>query len=87
LCVDSEPVFKFFPARTEIVLNESFKKTESALIEYLCKVTSRYFTKIKINVVSLVLSLVFKTVFGVFLGKSVKLEMPGNFQVRFQGIV
>jgi hypothetical protein len=38
------------------------------------------------------LSLVFKTVFGIFLAplvclKSVKYEMSGNFQVRSQGIL
>jgi hypothetical protein len=51
--------------------------------------TTRCFTK---TVASLVLNLVFKTVFGVFLTrlvfpKSVKYEMSGNFQVRSQEIL
>jgi hypothetical protein len=46
---------------------------------------NKVFYEIKVHVVSLVLSLIFKTVFGMFLAhlvclKSVKLEMPGSFQ-------
>jgi hypothetical protein len=45
-----------------------FHPTKHALIERsgALKETTRYFTKTKVYVVSLVLSLVFKTVFGVF---------------------
>jgi hypothetical protein len=58
-------------------LSESSKNTENAPIEWLRKETTRYFSKIKVYVVSLVLSLVYKTVFGIFLAplfglKSVK---------------
>jgi hypothetical protein len=66
----------------EIFLNESSKNTENALIEWLRKETTRYFTKTKVYVVSSVLSLFFKI--SLVCLKSVKLEMPGNFQVRFQ---
>jgi hypothetical protein len=66
---DSESFIRFFPARLvpQIILKESSKNTQHALIEWLRKETTRYFTKTKVNVVSLVLSLVFKTVFGIFL--------------------
>jgi hypothetical protein len=60
---------KFLQSRQvpEIILNESSKNTENALIELLRKETTRYFTKTKVYVVSLVLSLVFKIVFAIFL--------------------
>jgi hypothetical protein len=45
----------------EIILSESSKNTENALIEWLPKETTRYFPKTKVYVVSLDLSLVFKT--------------------------
>jgi hypothetical protein len=61
-------VFGFFPARqvSEIILNESSKNTENYLIEWLRKRTTRYFQKMKVCVVFLVLSIVLKTVFGIF---------------------
>jgi hypothetical protein len=67
----NETVFIFSPARQipEIILNESSKNTENAFIEWLLKKTIRYFTKIKVYVVSMVLSLVFKTVFEIFLAR------------------
>jgi hypothetical protein len=67
-CAESKSVFRFFPARQvpEIPLNESSKNTENALIEWPRKETTRYFTKTKVYVVCLVLSLVFETVFGIF---------------------
>jgi hypothetical protein len=49
------------------MLNKAFKNTENALIEWLWKDTTRYFTKIKVYMISLVLSLAFKTAFGNFL--------------------
>jgi hypothetical protein len=48
----------------EIILNESSKNTENALIEWLWKATARYF--MKTQVVSLVLSLVLKTLWNIF---------------------
>jgi hypothetical protein len=94
LWAESESIFSLFPARhvPEIILNESSKNTENALIEWLRKETTRYLTKTKGYVVFLALSLVFKTVFGIFLAslvclKSVKFEMSGNFQVSSQGII
>jgi hypothetical protein len=67
---------KFLPARQapEIILNESSKNTENALIEMLRKETTRYFTKTKVYVASLVLSLVFKIVFAIFLASLVCLK-------------
>jgi hypothetical protein len=70
-------VFRFFPARQIpeiIIFNKSSKNTENALIEWLQKETTRYFTKIIVYAVSLVLSLVFKTVFGIFLESLVLLK-------------
>jgi hypothetical protein len=91
---DFESVFRFFPARqvSEIILNESSKNTENALIEWLRKEITMFLTKTKVYLVSLILSLVFKTGFGIFLAplsclKSVKWEMSGNFQVRSQRIL
>jgi hypothetical protein len=68
------------------------KITDNTLIGWLQKETTRYFSKIKVHVVSFVLSLLFKNVFGMYLAplvclKAVKYEMPGNFQVRSQGIL
>jgi hypothetical protein len=58
----------------EIFLNESSKNTENALIEWLPKETTKYFPNTKVYVVSLDLSLVFKTVFGIFLAPLVYLK-------------
>jgi hypothetical protein len=58
----------------EIILNESSKNTENALIEWLPKETTKYFPNTKVYVVSLDLSLVFKTVFGIFLAPLVYLK-------------
>jgi hypothetical protein len=75
-CADSEPVFRFFPARKvyEITFSESSKNTENAPIEWLQKETTRYFLKTKVYVIPSVLSLVFKTVFGIFLTPPVCLK-------------
>jgi hypothetical protein len=58
----------------EIILSESSKDSENALIEWLQKETTRYFPKTKEYVVSFVLSLACKTVFGIFLGPLVCLK-------------
>jgi hypothetical protein len=65
----SPNLFLDFPARQfrEIILKKSSKNTQNALIEWLWQESTRYFTKIEVCVVSLVLSLVFKTVFKIFL--------------------
>jgi hypothetical protein len=52
----------------------------------------KVFQEIKVHVVSLVLSLVLKTIFGMCLAhlgclKSVKYEMTGNFQGPTQGLI
>jgi hypothetical protein len=57
----------------EINLNKSSKNTENALIEWLRKDTTSYFTKTIVYVVAL--SLFFKTVFGIFLA----LKLPSPF--------
>jgi hypothetical protein len=58
--------FKIFPARQfpAIILNISSKNTENALMYGFGK-KSKGVSRIKINVVYLVLSLVVKTVFGI----------------------
>jgi hypothetical protein len=75
-------VFGFFPALrvSEIILNESSKNTENAFIEWVWKENTKYFPKIKVCVVSLVLSLVFKSVFGIFLTPLVCLK-PVNYEM------
>jgi hypothetical protein len=83
---NKDSVFRFFPARQvpEVILNESSKNTENALIECHRKETLRFFfLKTEVYVVSLALSLVFKTVFGNVLAplvglKSAKYDMSGN---------
>jgi hypothetical protein len=50
----------------EIILNEYSRNTENDLFEWLGKETTRYFTKSKYTWFYSVLSLVFKTVFGIF---------------------
>jgi hypothetical protein len=82
----------FFPARqvSEIILNESSKYTENALIERLQKDPTKYFPKSKYYVVSLVIILVFKTGFGIFLAhliclKSEKKEMSETSKCTSQG--
>jgi hypothetical protein len=64
-CAESEFVFILILSRQvpEMILNESSKNTENTLR----KETTRHLTKTKGCVVSLVLSLVLKTVFGIFL--------------------
>jgi hypothetical protein len=76
ISADHESDLRFSLARQapEIILNESSKNTENALIEWLPKETTRYFPKIKVYVVSLDLSLIFKTVFGIVLAPLVYLE-------------
>jgi hypothetical protein len=76
IAADNDCVLSFFQAHqvSEIILNESYKNTEHALVEWLRNETTRCFTKTKIYVVSLVLSLVFKTVFGIFLAPLVCLK-------------
>jgi hypothetical protein len=59
---------------SEIILNESSKSTENSLIEWLQKDTATYFLKSKVYVVSLILSLVSKTSFGIFLAHLVRLK-------------
>jgi hypothetical protein len=56
-------VLSFFPTRqvSEIVLNESSKSTENALIEILQKDITKYFLKSKVYEVSLVISVVSRT--------------------------
>jgi hypothetical protein len=56
----------------EINLNKSSQNTENALIEWLRKDTTSYFTKTIVYVV--VLSLFFKTVFEIFLASLVCLQ-------------
>jgi hypothetical protein len=67
--VDYDCVLRFFQARQdfEIILNESSNNIENVHIEWLWKETIKFFTKTKVYVVSLFLSLVFKTVFRIFL--------------------
>jgi hypothetical protein len=86
-------VLSFFPARqiSEIILNEPSKSTENALIGWLQKVTTKYFLKFKVYVVSLVINLISKTGFGILLAhmvflKSEKEEMPENYQVHVSRI-
>jgi hypothetical protein len=67
-------------------LQESSKNTQNALIEWIRNETTRCFTKIEVYVVSKVLSLVFKTVFGIFLAhifclKSLKQD---SFETRLK---
>jgi hypothetical protein len=66
----SESVFIYFSARqvSEIILNESSKNTQNALRN---ETNTRHFTKTK---VSLILSPVFRTVFGIFLAPLVCLK-------------
>jgi hypothetical protein len=66
--IDYHCIFEFFPARQvfEIILNES-SMSLNVLIEWLRKDKTKFFTKTRVYVVSLMLSLVFKTVFGIFL--------------------
>jgi hypothetical protein len=89
----SAPYLVFFPARqvSGIVLNESFKSYENVLIEWLQKDTTKYFLKFKVYVVSLVINVVSKTGFGIFLAhlvclKYAKSEIPGKFQVHVSRI-
>jgi hypothetical protein len=79
-------VHSFFPVSqvSEIVPNESSKSTENALIKWFQKNTTKYFLRSKVYVVSLIISVVFETGFGIFLAhlvchKSEKSEMAGNF--------
>jgi hypothetical protein len=70
---------------SEIMFYESSKNTENALIEWLGKDNTRYFTKIKVYVVYLFMSLVFKTVFEILLAplvglKSVKIKCLETFK-------
>jgi hypothetical protein len=76
IAADFNCVLGFYLARQdfEIILNESFNNTENAHIEWHRKKTIRYFTKIKEYMVCLVLSLVFQTVFGIFLAPLVRLK-------------
>jgi hypothetical protein len=60
-------------------MNRSSKNTVNALLEWLHKET----TESKVYVVSLIMSLVFKCGFEIFLAPLVCL----NFQVRSQGIL
>jgi hypothetical protein len=60
-------IFFFSLFELSNILNASSKNTENALIVCLQKETTRYFLKTRAYVVYLVLSLVFKTVFGFFL--------------------
>jgi hypothetical protein len=71
-----DSVLSFLPATqvSEIVLNESSKSSENALIEWLEKDTTKYFLKSKVYVVSLVMSVVSKTAFGIFLAHLVCLK-------------
>jgi hypothetical protein len=73
-CYDS--VLSFFSARqgSEIILNISSKNTENALIECLQKDTTKYFLKSKVYVVPLVISVVSKTGFEIFLAHLVCLK-------------
>jgi hypothetical protein len=86
-CVESESVFRFFPACLvpEIFLNTSSKNTENALVEWFQKRKTRYFSKTKVHVVSLVVHVIFKTIFGVLFAplvclKSINQEMFGSFK-------
>jgi hypothetical protein len=65
----------------KIIVIESSKKNKNALIEWLRKETTKYFTKTKKYVVSLILSLVFKTVFAIFLAH---LHSGKNYEVSSQ---
>jgi hypothetical protein len=71
-----DSVLSFFPARqvSEIILNESTESTDYALIEWLQTETTKYFLKSKVYVVSLVISVVSKTGFGIFLAHLVCLK-------------
>jgi hypothetical protein len=70
-----DSVLSFFLARQvsemdgspQWILNESSKSTENALIEWLQKDTTNYFPKSKVYVVSLIISVVSKTGFGIIL--------------------
>jgi hypothetical protein len=68
--------FQIFPSTSgfEIIFNESSKNTQNVLIEWLWNEITRTFTKTKVYVVSLILSLVFKTVFEIFLAPLVCLK-------------
>jgi hypothetical protein len=86
-CVESESVFGFFPALQVfmiIVSNDSPKPTEKALIEWLRKMIPKCFPKTNVYVDSLVLSLVFKTIFGIFFfstsGEQCNLSLQKCFQ-------
>jgi hypothetical protein len=59
-CAESESVFRIFPAHQfpEIILNEYLRNTENAIFKWLRERDNKVF---KVHVVSLVLSLVFKT--------------------------
>jgi hypothetical protein len=52
---------------SEKIFNESFKSTENASIEQLQKDTKKYFLKSKVYVVSLIIIVVFKTGFVIYL--------------------
>jgi hypothetical protein len=76
LRADLISVSRFFPARQvpEIILNESSKNTGNALLGGFGKSLQGFFTKTKVYVVSLGLSLVLKNVFGIFLAPLVCLK-------------
>jgi hypothetical protein len=57
------------------IINESSKNTENALIEWFRKETTRFFMETKVYGVSLILSLVFKTGFRIFLAPLVCLKI------------
>jgi hypothetical protein len=68
-----DSVLSFFPARkvSEIFLNESTENALiEALIEWLQKDTTKCFLKSIVYVVSLIMSVVSKTGFGIFLSTS-----------------
>jgi ADP-heptose:LPS heptosyltransferase len=71
-----DSVLSFFLARQvlDVILNESSKSTENALIEWLQKATTKYFPKSKYYVVSLIISSVSKTGFVIFLAHLVCLK-------------
>jgi hypothetical protein len=59
---------------SEIILNESSTSTENALIEGLQKETTKYILKSKVYVVYLVISVVLKIGFVIFLAHLVCLK-------------
>jgi hypothetical protein len=81
-CAECEAVNRFFPARQvpKKIFNEFSRNTENALS---WERDHKVIYEIKVYVVSLVLSIVFKIVFGMFLSplvclKSGKKVMSGN---------